>query len=155
MTKLLLFMFALFFATNAFAQSSTAANPQVRRALEYIKTIEPETIAEQIKTCEIPAPPFKEERRAAYYQQRFTELGLKNVRIDKEGNVIGERPGASNAPTLVLAAHLDTVFPEDTNVKVKRTGNVLSGPGIGVLVPVQHAPLEPAIAARCARAPAP
>ena len=131
MTKLLLFMFALFFATNAFAQSSTAANPQVRRALEYIKTIEPETIAEQIKTCEIPAPPFKEERRAAYYQQRFTELGLKNVRIDKEGNVIGERPGASNAPTLVLAAHLDTVFPEDTNVKVKRTGNVLSGPGIG------------------------
>ncbi len=133
MKKALLFTFALVlaFATSAFAQSSTATNPQVRRALEYIKTIEPETIAEQIKTCEIPAPPFKEQTRAAYYKQRFTELGLKNVRIDKEGNVIGERPGTSNETTLVLAAHLDTVFPEGTDVKVKRTGNVLSGPGIG------------------------
>ncbi|MBL8207362.1 MAG: M20/M25/M40 family metallo-hydrolase [Blastocatellia bacterium] len=117
--------------TIAVAQSSTASNPQVRRALDYIKTIEPETINEQIKTCEIPAPPFKEEKRAAYYQQRFIELGLKNVRIDKEGNVIGERPGESSAATLVLAAHLDTVFPEDTDVKVTREGNVLKGPGIG------------------------
>ena len=115
----------------AAAQSSVASSPQVQRALEYIKTVEPETINEQIKTCEIPAPPFKEEKRAAYYQQRFTELGLKNVRIDKEGNVIGERPGASNDTTLVLAAHLDTVFPEETDVKVKREGNILKGPGIG------------------------
>ena len=133
MKKVLLFTFALIlsFAASTHAQSSTAANPQVRRALEYIKTVEPETIAEQIKTCEIPAPPFKEQTRAAYYKQRFTELGLKNVRIDQEGNVIGERPGISNETTLVLAAHLDTVFPEGTDVKVKRTGNVLSGPGIG------------------------
>ncbi len=118
-------------AISVRAQSAAAAQPSVRRALEYIKAIEPETIAEQIKTCEIPAPPFHEQQRAAYYQQRFTEIGLKNVRIDKEGNVIGERPGASNETTLVLAAHLDTVFPEDTDVKVKRTGNILSGPGIG------------------------
>lgn len=133
MTKILFFTFILMSAltTIAVAQSSTASNPQVRRALDYIKTIEPETINEQIKTCEIPAPPFKEEKRAVYYQQRFTELGLKNVRIDKEGNVIGERPGESSATTLVLAAHLDTVFPEDTDVKVTREGNVLKGPGIG------------------------
>ncbi|HEX4948288.1 MAG TPA: M20/M25/M40 family metallo-hydrolase [Blastocatellia bacterium] len=127
----LLTLLLLVAAQSAFAQSSTASNPQVRRALDYIKTIEPETINEQIKTCEIPAPPFKEEKRAAYYKQRFTELGLKNVRIDKEGNVIGERPGTSNDTTLVLTAHLDTVFPEDTDVKVKRAGNVLKGPGIG------------------------
>lgn len=131
MVRFLLFIFALLFAASAQAQSSSAANPQVRRALEYIKTIEPETIAEQIKTCEIPAPPFNEQKRAAYYQQRFIEVGLKNVRIDREGNVIGERPGAGNGSTLVLAAHLDTVFPEGTEVKVKRAGNVLSGPGIG------------------------
>jgi len=133
MTKIPFLTFTLMLAltTITVAQSSTASNPQVRRALDYIKTIEPETINEQIKTCEIPAPPFKEEKRAAYYQQRFTELGLKNVRIDKEGNVIGERPGESSAATLVLAAHLDTVFPEDTDVKVTREGNVLKGPGIG------------------------
>lgn len=129
----LLTLFLLIGALSTVAQppDSITLQPQVHRALEYIKAVEPETINEQIKTCEIPAPPFKEEKRAVYYKQRFTDLGLKNVRIDKEGNVIGERPGASNATTLVLAAHLDTVFPEDTDVKVKREGNVLKGPGIG------------------------
>ncbi|MBS1811367.1 MAG: M20/M25/M40 family metallo-hydrolase [Acidobacteria bacterium] len=118
-------------STLAQSANSAAPNPQVRRALEYIQTIETETINEQIKTCEIPAPFFKEEARAAYYKQRFAEVGLKNVRIDKEGNVIGERPGTSSDTTLVLAAHLDTVFPEGTDVKVKREGNILRGPGIG------------------------
>jgi acetylornithine deacetylase/succinyl-diaminopimelate desuccinylase-like protein len=128
---LILLLFAGTLSASAQTSDPIASQPQVRRALEYIKTIEPETIAEQIKTCEIPAPPFKEEKRAAFYHQRFTELGLKNVRIDKEGNVIGERPGTSNATTLVLAAHLDTVFPEGTDVKVTRAGKVLKGPGIG------------------------
>ena len=103
----------------------------MRRALEFIKAYEPKTIEEQIRTCEIPAPSFKEQKRAEYYKQRFTELGLKNIRIDREGNVIGERPGANSATSLVLAAHLDTVFPEGTDVKVKRSGNVLTAPGIG------------------------
>src|SRR5438105_12779324 len=67
--------------------------PKVRRALDYLKATEAETINEQIKTCEIPAPTFKEEQRAAYLKQRFSELGLKKVRIDRIGNVIGERPG--------------------------------------------------------------
>lgn len=131
--KLFPFLALLLFVGTVSAQTPApvASLPQVRRAMEYIKTIEPETINEQIKTCEIPAPPFNEQKRAAYYQQRFTELGLKNVRIDKEGNVIGERPGATTAPTLVLAAHLDTVFPPETDVKVRREGKVLHGPGIG------------------------
>lgn len=107
------------------------AAPQVRRALDFVKEYEPKTIEEQIRTCEIPAPPFKEQVRAEYYKQRFTELGLKNVRIDREGNVIGERPGANATTSLVLAAHLDTVFPEGTDVKVKRSGTVLTAPGIG------------------------
>ena len=53
----------------------------------------------------------------------FRELGLQNVRIDKEGNVLGDRPGAQPRPRLVFTAHLDTVFPEGTDVKVKREGN--------------------------------
>lgn len=107
------------------------SSPQVRRALDYLKTIEPETIEEQIKITEIPAPTFKEQKRAAYFQRRFEELGLKNVRIDAVGNVIGERPGVGNGPTLVLAAHLDTVFDENTDVTVKRDGSILKAPGIG------------------------
>ena len=133
--NLLLAFFILASTANAQTQSDDLtkilATPNVRRALDFIKEYEPKTIEEQIRTCEIPAPPFKEQVRAEYYKQRFTELGLKNVRIDREGNVIGERPGANTATSLVLAAHLDTVFPEGTDVKVKRSGTVLTAPGIG------------------------
>src|SRR6202022_2518295 len=40
-------------------------------------------------------------------------------------------PGAAAHPNLLFQAHLDTVFPEGTNVKVTREGDVLKGPGIG------------------------
>ncbi|MFT3743284.1 MAG: M20/M25/M40 family metallo-hydrolase [Pyrinomonadaceae bacterium] len=128
---------SLFFAACLLAFVSAAIaqvdinSPKIKRAIEYIRTIEPETIEEQIKTAEIPSPTFKEGERAKYYKQRFTDLGLSNVRIDKAGNVIGERRGSDPSKTLVIAAHLDTVFPEGTDVKVKRNGNILSGPGIG------------------------
>jgi tripeptide aminopeptidase len=111
--------------------SQIFSTPGVRRTLEYLKAIEPDTISDQIKACEIPAPTFQEQKRAEHFKRRFNELGLKNVRIDAIGNVIGERPGAGAGSTLVLAAHLDTVFPEGTDVKVRRSGSILSGPGIG------------------------
>jgi di/tripeptidase len=57
--------------------------------------------------------------------------GLTNVEIDAEGNAMGIRKGAGNGPLIAIAAHLDTVFPEGTDVKVKRNGTVLSAPGIG------------------------
>ena len=106
-------------------------DPAVKAALESAKSSETATIEEQIRLSEIPAPSFGEAGRAAAVKQIFTALGLRNVRIDKAGNVIGERPGAAPHPNVVLAAHLDTVFPEGTNVKVARNGSVLSGPGIG------------------------
>ncbi len=108
-------------------------NPKVKRAFEYIKQIEPETIEEQIKITEIPAPTFEEEKRGLYFKQRFSELGLENVRVDAVGNVIGDRPGTGgmDAPTLVLAAHLDTVFAMDTELKTVREGTVIKVPGIG------------------------
>jgi acetylornithine deacetylase/succinyl-diaminopimelate desuccinylase-like protein len=103
----------------------------VKRALNYLKATEAETINDQIKACEIPAPTFEETQRGLHLKQRFTELGLKNIRVDAVGNVIGERPGAGTGPVLILAAHLDTVFPAGTDVKVKRNGTVLTAPGIG------------------------
>jgi tripeptide aminopeptidase len=105
--------------------------PPVRAALEAARASEPATIREQIRLCEIPAPPFKEAARAAAYAAAFRAAGLKNVRLDGEGNVLGERPGRTAAPHLVISAHLDTVFPEGTNVKVTSKGGVLHGPGIG------------------------
>src|SRR3989441_4520498 len=105
--------------------------PAVRAALQSAKDNEAQTIADQIRLCEIPAPPFKEAERGKAYADLFRTAGLKHVRIDKAGNVLGERPGQASRPHLVFSAHLDTIFPEGTNVKVKREGTVLRGPGIG------------------------
>ena len=107
------------------------ADRTIAAALERAKVNEPEIIAEQIRVCEIPAPPFAEEKRGLEFKNIFTRLGLQNVRIDAVGNVLGERPGKGPKPHLVLAAHLDTVFPAETEVKVTREGSWLKGPGIG------------------------
>jgi len=107
------------------------AKPDVQKAMDIIKSSEDHFVAEQIRICEIPAPSFKEDVRGKELARLFTEAGLQNVRIDKAGNVLGDRPGATPHPHLVLAAHLDTVFPEGTDVHVTRTGNLLKGPGIG------------------------
>ncbi len=106
-------------------------DPTVKTALDAVKKNEPHFIDEQVRICEIPAPPFHEEARGKEMERLFKGLGLENVHIDKAGNVIGTRPGASAHPNLVFQAHLDTVFPEGTDVKVKREGSVLKGPGIG------------------------
>jgi acetylornithine deacetylase/succinyl-diaminopimelate desuccinylase-like protein len=103
----------------------------IKSALDTIRAAEPQTIEDQIKLCEVEAPPFKETKRAQLYAQMFRDIGLQNVRIDKEGNVLGERRGTQPRPHLVFSAHLDTVFPEGTNVTVKREGTMLHAPGIG------------------------
>ena len=105
-------------------------DPLVRAALEAARSDESNTIEDQIRLCEIPAPPFKEAARAAAFADAFRASGLQNVRIDDEGNVLGERPGKSARPHVVVAAHLDTVFPEGTDVRVTRQGATLHGPGI-------------------------
>jgi acetylornithine deacetylase/succinyl-diaminopimelate desuccinylase-like protein len=125
-------------ATGAAGQQDAAnlgtrllADPAIKAAVEAIRAAEPQTIEDQVRLCEVEAPPFKEAKRAEVYARMFREAGLQNVRIDKEGNVLGDRPGAQPRPRLAFSAHLDTVFPEGTDVKVKRDGNVLRGPGIG------------------------
>jgi acetylornithine deacetylase/succinyl-diaminopimelate desuccinylase-like protein len=104
---------------------------RVQAALAFVEKAEPATIAAQVRLCEVPAPPFGERARAAVVRDMLEAAGLKNVRTDREGNVVAERPGRSRGPNVVLAAHLDTVFPEGTDVKVTRSGSVLRGPGIG------------------------
>ena len=108
-----------------------ARSGPVRAALESARATESQTIEQQIRFCEVPAPPFQESARATVLRRAFEELKLKNVRIDRVGNVLGDRPGTSGKPRLVIAAHLDTVFPEGTDVKVRRDGTRLMGPGIG------------------------
>lgn len=111
-------------------------HPAIARALATIRADNAWTLEQQASICEIAAPPFKEAARAAEFKRRLEALGISNVRIDATGNVIGERAGTGGGPTVVLSAHLDTVFPEGTNVKVRRDstaagGTRLSAPGIG------------------------
>ncbi|AMW05166.1 M20/M25/M40 family metallo-hydrolase [Gemmatimonas phototrophica] len=108
-----------------------ATHPTVAAAFKSIQSDNAWTLDQQASICQIPAPPFKEQARAAEYAKRFRELGVQNVRIDKEGNVIGEIRGVRPGPTLLLAGHLDTVFPEGTDVRVKREGTKMTAPGIG------------------------
>jgi acetylornithine deacetylase/succinyl-diaminopimelate desuccinylase-like protein len=90
-------------------------------------------VAETILLTEIPAPPFKETAKAQAYMAMLKTAGLSDVEMDAEGNVMGLRRGngPAGAPLVVMAAHLDTVFPEDTDVKVRREGTKLFAPGIG------------------------
>ena len=125
-------------STNVFAQQDAAnvgarllQDAAIKAAVEGLRASEPQTIEDQIRLCEVEAPPFKETKRAQLYAQMFKEIGLTNVRIDKEGNVLGEKRGTQPRPHLVFSAHLDTVFPEGTPVTVKREGTTLRGPGIG------------------------
>ena len=106
-------------------------DPAVKSALDAVKANEAQTVEDQIRFCEIPAPSFKEDVRGQELKRMFQQLGLQDVQIDKAGNVLGEYPGAVAHPHLVVAAHLDTVFPAGTDVKVKRDGAALRGPGIG------------------------
>src|SRR5688572_22686283 len=123
---------AAFGQTNADGIGQTlTADAAVKAALSQVQANEPKLLEEQIRLCEIPAPPFKEQKRGEAYRDLFKSLGLRNVRIDAVGNVLGERPGKAEKPHLVFTAHLDTVFPEETNVKVTREGSVMKGPGIG------------------------
>ena len=117
-----------------------AANDAVRRvrdsagfrtAMAAIDRDHDRLVAEIIRLTEIPAPPFKEAARAKVFAEMLRQSGLADTTIDAEGNVIGVRKGTGGGPLIAIAAHLDTVFPEGTDVKVKREGTRLMAPGIG------------------------
>jgi len=105
-------------------------DPAVQRALAALQRDQAWTLAQQISICEVPAPPFKEAARAEEFRRRLVALGYPDARIDREGNVIAV-VGGGTGPTVLVAAHLDTVFPEGTDVTTTRTGDRIAGPGIG------------------------
>ncbi len=107
------------------------ASPEYRKAAAALEAGHARWVEDVIAITEIPAPPFKEQARAQAYLAMFKARGLSDTEIDAEGNVLGLRKGAGGGPLLVVSAHLDTVFPEGTNVKVRREGDKLHAPGVG------------------------
>jgi tripeptide aminopeptidase len=102
----------------------------VQNTLSFLVADEKATISDQKNITEIPSPPFQEKARADYYLKRLTDLGLKNVTNDSEGNVFGLYKGSGTGPKLFVSAHLDTVFPAGTNTSVKKKEGRLYAPGI-------------------------
>ena len=137
-------------------QSEIAAvldHRQVRAGLRHIEAIEPQSRRDLIELTEIPAPPFGEEARGARFAEMLREAGLTDVTIDDIGNAIGRRPGRSGDRVVAYAAHLDTVFPIETDVTVRFDDEKMYAPDIGdntrglvtvlgVLRAMEHADIE-------------
>jgi tripeptide aminopeptidase len=119
------------FSLRATEQSvaKIAQNPRAVRGLDWIERNTTWITEQQIRLTEIPAPEMGESRRAQHLKQVFESIGLL-ARIDDAGDVVAERPGTNANDVVLLAAHLDTVFPAGTAVQVKRTGSRLQAPGI-------------------------
>ena len=105
------------------------ADGRVSAALEEVLTMDEENERLLIELTEIPAPPFTEEVRAAHYLGLVREAGLE-AELDEIGNVVARRKGRTGGRTIAVVAHLDTVFPEGTDVTVRRDGDKLMAPGI-------------------------
>ena len=106
-------------------------NKKVKKAFNYIIDIEEKTNKNLIELTEIEAPPFKEEKRAKEFAKRLQLAGLENVWIDSIGNVIGFLKGSIGNKNIAINAHIDTVFPEGTDVRVQERNDTLYAPGIG------------------------
>ena len=117
-------------ATHRAAHASQATeSPEVRAALNWFSRNLSWINDQQVRMTEVPAPPFQESARADLVKSILADCGLQ-VSIDKTGNVIGELPGANDKEIVMLTAHLDTVFPPGTEVKVRRDGDRFNAPGI-------------------------
>jgi len=114
---------------RSFSPSSLADQPQVRAALDWFAKNLKWVDDEQVKLTEIPAPSFQEAKRAEAVRDILASEGL-TIQTDRMGNVVGELPGSDEREVVVLAAHLDTVFPAGTEIKVRREGGRLLAPGI-------------------------
>ncbi|MFS8638313.1 MAG: M20/M25/M40 family metallo-hydrolase [Gemmatimonadota bacterium] len=107
-----------------------AKHPAVRRAFDYIVATDSDAKRDLITLTEIPAPPFMEEARGRKYAEMLKAAGADSVWTDAAGNVIALRKGRVGGRVLAISGHLDTVFPEGTDVTVKQRGDTLYAPGI-------------------------
>lgn len=106
-------------------------DPAISKALKYIEATDDAALQDLIMLTQIPAPPFKEEVRARKYAEMLRAAGADSVHIDEVGNVIALRRGRVGGRVVAVAGHLDTVFPEETDVTVTQRGDTLFAPGIG------------------------
>ncbi len=105
-------------------------HPAVRAAVDHIETTDEQTMNDLRTLTQIPAPPFMEEERGLAFLGMLQEIGVDSAWIDEVGNVIALRRGTGSGEVLALAGHLDTVFPEGTDVTIRESGDTIFAPGI-------------------------
>lgn len=96
-----------------------------------LKSICDRVLEMAVRIQQIPAPTFAEAARGSFIAQQFAEQGLADASVDEVGNVYARILGTGEAAPVIVSAHLDTVFPIDTDLTVKRVGDRIAGPGIG------------------------
>ena len=139
-----------------------AANPGVHRAFHWLHLQQPKLRRWQLEMLRIPAPPFGEQARGAWFIEHFQALGLANPHLDAAGNALAELPGATtntsagNQPLILLSAHLDTVFPHTTSTEPTEVESRILAPGacdnaagltglLGLAAALRHAEFVPAV----------
>ena len=106
-----------------------AGSPEVRAAFDHFRAQESQIALWQMEATRVAAPPFGETARGLWLADRFRELGLTDVQVDEVGNVFGVRPGGGDR-FVALSAHIDTVFPAATPLRIRQQGSRLYGPGV-------------------------
>jgi tripeptide aminopeptidase len=138
-----------------------AAKPAVHRAFHWLHLHQLQLRKWHLELLRIPAPPFGEQARAAWFLERFQQLGLSNPHIDAAGNALAELPAAradpaTPGPVILLSAHLDTVFPSGTSADPTEIETRILAPGacdnaaglsalLGIAAALRHAELAPAV----------
>jgi tripeptide aminopeptidase len=137
--------------------TALASNRAVHRAFGWLHLHEPQIRRWQLEAIAIPAPPFNEQVRAQYFLKQFAALGLQGTHIDAEGNALGEIRSSNagdDSPVILLSAHLDTVFPADTDTVPREDEARILAPGacdnaaglaalLALAAALQHAEITP------------
>jgi len=127
----LILLSALSFGEESLFTVDMVQRPFVKKVLNFIETNREKIIEEWIFLTEIPSPSGFEEKRAVFMKKQFEAAGLDDVFIDQAENVVGIWLGTERGKKIVVPAHMDTVFQDLWEIKVKREGNVLKAPGVG------------------------
>ena len=107
-----------------------AEHPPVAEALRTIEEQDAATMRDLRTLTQIPAPPFMETERGLAFRDMLVQAGVDSTWIDEEGNVLGLRRGTGGGEVIAITGHLDTVFPEGTDVSIRERGDTLYAPGI-------------------------
>ena len=112
------------------ALKTVTEDEKVKKGFDFIEEDNEYIIDKQIELTLIPAPTFNERKKAERLLEIFKEEGLTDCHIDDYGNVVGIRKGRGGGKTTLLEAHMDTVFPLDTKLEIRREDGYIYCPGI-------------------------